>query len=89
MLFRSTPGLDPIMSDSVGELMLDTQRGLETTYLAITHDIGLTYKIADKVAMLHEGRIIESGTVEEVKRSRNPVMRQFLTGSAQGPIKVY
>ena len=84
-----TTGLDPIMSDSVGELMLDTQRSLKTTYLAITHDIGLTYKIADKVAMLHEGRIIESGTVEEVKRSRNPVMRQFLTGSAQGPIKVY
>ena len=84
-----TTGLDPIMSDSVGELMLETQRALKTTYLAITHDIGLTYKISDKVAMLHEGRIIESGTVEQVKRSRNPVIKQFLTGSAHGPIKVY
>ncbi len=84
-----TTGLDPIMSDSIADLVLDTQRSLQTTYILITHDIPFTYKIADKIAMLHEGRIIEQGTVEEMKKNTNPVLRQFLEGRAEGPIKVY
>lgn len=84
-----TTGLDPIMSDSIAELVLDTQRALKTTYVLITHDIPFTYKIADKIAMLHEGRIIEEGTVEEMKVNPNPILRQFLEGRAEGPIKVY
>src|SRR4030067_233660 len=54
-----TTGLDPIMSDSIADLVLDTQRSLQTHYILITHDIPFPYKIADKIAMLHEGRIIE------------------------------
>ena len=84
-----TTGLDPIMSDSIADLVLDTQRSLQTTYILITHDIPFTYKIADKIAMLHEGRIIEQGSVEEMKKNQNPVVRQFLEGRAEGPIKVY
>lgn len=84
-----TTGLDPIMSDSVADLVLETQRALKTTYILITHDIPFSYKIADKIAMLHEGRIIEQGTVEELKASTNPIIRQFLEGRAQGPIRVY
>jgi phospholipid/cholesterol/gamma-HCH transport system ATP-binding protein len=84
-----TTGLDPIMADSVAELMLETQRALKTTYIVITHDIQLTYKIADKVAMLHEGKIIAEGSVDEIKHNTNPVLKQFLEGSAEGPIKVY
>lgn len=84
-----TTGLDPIMSDSIADLVLDTQRSLQTTYILITHDIPFTYKIADKIAMLHEGRIIEQGSVEEMKKNENPVVRQFLEGRAEGPIKVY
>ncbi|MEK6759039.1 MAG: ABC transporter ATP-binding protein [Deltaproteobacteria bacterium] len=84
-----TTGLDPIMSDSVADLVLETQRALKTTYILITHDIPFSYKIADKIAMLHEGRIIEQGTVEELKASVNPIIRQFLEGRAQGPIRVY
>ena len=83
-----TTGLDPIMSDNVATLILDTQRDLKTTYVVITHDIPLTYKIADKVAMLHEGKIVEQGNVEYVKSSVNPILRQFLEGRAEGPIKV-
>ena len=83
-----TTGLDPIMSDSIGNLIIDTQRQLQTTYFVITHDISLTYKIADTIAMLHEGRIIESGSPEEMKATENPVVRQFLEGRAEGPIKV-
>lgn len=84
-----TTGLDPIMSDSIADLVLDTQRALKTTYILITHDIPFTYKIADKIAMLHEGRIVEQGSVEEMKKNPNPVLRQFLEGRAEGPIKVY
>ncbi len=84
-----TTGLDPIMSDSVADLVLDTQRALNTTYILITHDIPFTYKIADKIAMLHEGRIIAEGTVKEMKENPNPILRQFLEGRAEGPIKVY
>ena len=83
-----TTGLDPVMSDNVATLILDTQRDLKTTYIVITHDISLTYKIADKVAMLHEGKIVEQGDVEYVKSSANPILRQFLEGRAEGPIKV-
>lgn len=84
-----TTGLDPIMSDSIADLVLDTQKALNTTYVLITHDIPFTYKIADKIAMLHEGRIIDYGTVDEMKKSPNPIVRQFLEGRAHGPIKVY
>ncbi len=84
-----TTGLDPIMSDSIADLVLDTQKALKTTYILITHDIPFTYKIADKIAMLHEGRIIEEGTVEEMKANPNPILRQFLEGRAEGPIKVF
>jgi phospholipid/cholesterol/gamma-HCH transport system ATP-binding protein len=84
-----TTGLDPIMGDSIADLMLETQRALKTTYIVITHDIQLTYKIADTVAMLHGGKIIAKGTVEEIKKNPNPILRQFLEGKAQGPIKVY
>lgn len=84
-----TTGLDPIMSDSIADLVLDTQRSLKTTYILITHDIPFTYKIADKIAMLHEGRIVQEGSVEEMKKNPDPILRQFLEGRAEGPIKVY
>ncbi len=83
-----TTGLDPIMSDSVAKMILDTQRERKTTYFVITHDISLTFKIADTVAMLHEGRIIEEGSPEELKDNPNPILRQFLEGRAEGPIAV-
>jgi phospholipid/cholesterol/gamma-HCH transport system ATP-binding protein len=84
-----TTGLDPIMSDSISSLVLETHRTLKTTYIIITHDIQLTYKVADKIAMLHEGRIILEGAAGDFKASKDPVVRQFLEGSAEGPIKVY
>lgn len=83
-----TTGLDPIMADNIATLILDTQRDLKTTYIVITHDISMTYKVADKVAMLHEGRIIEQGDVDYMKTSQNPILRQFLEGHSEGPIKV-
>lgn len=84
-----TTGLDPIMSDSIASLIFETQKALQTTYVVITHDIALTYKIADMVAMIHQGKIIEKGTAEEIRKNPNPILQQFLEGRAEGPIKVY
>ncbi len=84
-----TTGLDPIMSASIADLVLDTQRSLKTTYVLITHDMPFTYRIADKIAMLHEGKIIAEGNAEEMKSNTDPVVRQFLEGRSSGPVRVF
>jgi phospholipid/cholesterol/gamma-HCH transport system ATP-binding protein len=81
-----TTGLDPIMADAINELILDLRRRLAITSVAITHDMVSAYKIADRIAMLYKGKIIQVGTPEEIKQTDNPVVRQFVTGSAKGPI---
>jgi phospholipid/cholesterol/gamma-HCH transport system ATP-binding protein len=73
-----TSGLDPIMALSVGEMIRETQTDLGKTYVVISHDLLGMFRIADKVAMLYDGRIIEYGTPLEIKRSRNEVTREFL-----------
>ncbi len=84
-----TTGLDPVTSDAIANLILETQRQLKTTYIVITHDIKLTYKIADMIAMLHKGIIIEHGPVEYMRKSEDPILSQFLEGRAEGPLAVY
>ncbi len=81
-----TTGLDPIMADAINDLIIDMQRKLQVTSLAITHDMVSAYKIADRIAMLYEGKIIEVGTPDEIKNTANPIVKQFITGSAVGPI---
>ncbi len=83
-----TTGLDPIMSDAIGRLIVDIQSKLNVTCIVISHDIYGTLRIAHKIAMLYDGVIIESGTPEEIKNSGNPVLQQFIEGKAEGPIKV-
>lgn len=81
-----TTGVDPIMGDAVNDLIRELQSKLMTTAVAVTHDMTSAYKIADRVAMLYKGKIIEVGTPEEIKDTKNPVVRQFITGAAVGPI---
>ncbi len=81
-----TTGLDPIMAGTINELILQMRERLGVTVLCITHDIEATFRIADRIAMLHDGRIIEVGSPEQMRRSSNEVVRQFLSGSAHGPI---
>jgi len=81
-----TTGLDPIMADVINDLILEMKRKLQVTSLTITHDMKSAYKIADRIAMLYRGKIIQVGTPEEIKNSPNPVVQQFITGSAVGPI---
>jgi len=81
-----TTGLDPIMADVINELIICLRNSLSITSIAVTHDIVSAYKIADRIAMLYEGKIVFVGTPEEVKSTDQPVVRQFVEGNAQGPI---
>ncbi len=83
-----TTGLDPIMADVINDLIIESARGLGATTLTITHDMASARKIADRIAMLYQGKIIWSGTVKEMEKSENPYLKQFISGSSQGPIKV-
>ena len=83
-----TTGLDPIMSDVINDLIAHSVRELGATAISITHDMASARKIADRVAMLHGGRIIWDGPVKDIDRSGNAYVEQFIHGSAEGPIKV-
>ena len=73
-----TTGLDPIMSQSIDDLIVETQQHLKGTSVIISHDIRATLRIANQIAMLHDGIIVEQGTPEEIRNSDVPVVRQFL-----------
>lgn len=81
-----TTGLDPIMADVINDLIVECVKSLGATAMSITHDMASARKIADYVAMIHEGRIIWTGTVKELDNSGNPYVDQFIHGRAQGPI---
>tara|TARA_B100000586_G_scaffold269684_1_gene249370 strand:+ start:819 stop:1670 length:852 start_codon:yes stop_codon:yes gene_type:complete len=81
-----TTGLDPILADQINDLIRDLQKRLNVTSVTITHDMISAYKIADRIAMLHKGRIEEVGTPGEIQDSSNPIVQQFIHGRAEGPI---
>ncbi|MBI5847672.1 MAG: ABC transporter ATP-binding protein [Nitrospirae bacterium] len=83
-----TTGLDPITADAINDLIVDLRERLKVTSVAITHDIHSSYKIADSISMLYQGKIIATGTPDEIRNTADPVVRQFITGSAVGPIRV-
>ncbi len=75
-----TTGLDPITSDVINDLILDMQQKLGVTSLVVTHDMVSAYKVANRIAMLHEGRIIFMGTPDEIRAASNPYVQQFIRG---------
>lgn len=81
-----TTGLDPIMADVINDLIVKCVKDLGATALTITHDMASARKIADKIAMIHEGKIIWSGTVKEMDKTTDPYVQQFIHGRADGPI---
>jgi phospholipid/cholesterol/gamma-HCH transport system ATP-binding protein len=83
-----TTGLDPIMADVINDLILKCVRDLGATAISITHDMVSARKIADRIAMLHKGRIIWQGPTAEIDRSGNPFVDQFVHGRAEGPIEM-
>ncbi|MCZ6605556.1 MAG: ATP-binding cassette domain-containing protein [Alphaproteobacteria bacterium] len=83
-----TTGLDPIMGSIIDELIIKSVRELGATALSITHDMASARRIADRIAMIHEGRIIWQGPVADIDRSGNPHVEQFINGHSEGPIQM-
>ena len=83
-----TTGLDPIMADVINDLIVKCVREVGTTAVSITHDMVSARKIADRIAMLHQGRIVWHGPTAEIDNSGNPYVDQFIHGRADGPIKM-
>lgn len=82
-----TTGLDPIMVNAIHRLILDLHRRIGFTAILVSHEIPEIFGIADRVAMLHKGIIVEEGTPEAIQFSTNPVVRQFISGDPEGPIQ--
>jgi phospholipid/cholesterol/gamma-HCH transport system ATP-binding protein len=75
-----TSALDPIMTEKINDLILNLRDRLQMTSIVVTHDISSAYKVADKIAMIHEGKIIFCGTPGDIRTSRNPYIQQFIRG---------
>jgi phospholipid/cholesterol/gamma-HCH transport system ATP-binding protein len=81
-----TTGLDPVMANVINELIVTMREKLDVTSIAITHDMNSAYRIADRIAMLYMGEIIEVGTPDQIQKSQNPIVQQFIQGDVEGPI---
>jgi phospholipid/cholesterol/gamma-HCH transport system ATP-binding protein len=79
-------GLDPVISSVIDELIITLTEKSKVTSLIVTHEMDSAFRIATKMAMLYQGKIIETAEPERFKKSKNPVVAQFLSGSTRGPI---
>ena len=79
-------GLDPVMSSVIDELIITLTEKSKVTSIIVTHEMDSAFRIATRMAMLYQGKIIEEGKPEKLKQSKNPVVSQFLSGSTEGPI---
>jgi len=83
-----TTGLDPIITHVLTETIVKLQERLNGTAVVVSHDLESIYQMADYIAMLFEGAIVAYGTVDEIRKSPNPIVQQFLQGSEVGPIPI-
>ncbi|HEU0273142.1 MAG TPA: ATP-binding cassette domain-containing protein [Candidatus Udaeobacter sp.] len=81
-----TQGLDPVIAALIDELIIDLTTRTKTTSIIVTHLMDSAFRVATRMAMLHRGKIIEQGTPEHMRQSKNPVLVQFLSGTTEGPI---
>jgi phospholipid/cholesterol/gamma-HCH transport system ATP-binding protein len=79
-------GLDPVISSVIDELIINLTDQSKVTSVIVTHEMDSAFRIGTKMAMLYQGQIIEMAEMDEFKRSNNPVVQQFLSGSTEGPI---
>ena len=77
-----TTGLDPIRSDIINELVLKLKREIDVTSVVVTHDMKSAYKIADRIIMLHNGKIVADGTADDIRLHPHPAVQQFINGQA-------
>ncbi len=83
-----TTGLDPIMADTINDLIVSSVHTLGATAVSITHDMASARKIATRIAMLYQGKLIWEGSASEVDNSGNPYVDQFVHGRSEGPIQL-
>ena len=83
-----TTGLDPVMSDTIDNLIMNTQKHLGVTSIVISHDIPGTFKIARWIAMLYKGKVVLYGSPDDFRNTQDPIVRQFLERRAEGPLQV-
>ena len=83
-----TTGLDPIMADVINNLILHLQKTINVTSIVVTHDMKSAYKVSNRIAMLYQGKIVGIGTPNEIENTKNPIIRQFIDGKSDGPIKI-
>jgi len=81
-----TTGLDPVTTDVINDMILQTKRLRGVTSIVVTHDMKSAYKVGDRISMLYEGRILMTGTPDQIRNTTNPYVRQFIEGVAEGPI---
>jgi phospholipid/cholesterol/gamma-HCH transport system ATP-binding protein len=88
LVFYDEPsaGLDPVVSAVIDELILDLKSKMGITSIVVTHHMESAFKIADKMVMLYQGRVLAYGTPDEIRNSDDPIVQQFISGSADGPI---
>ena len=83
-----TSGLDPVMESVIDELIMQMRDKLGVTSIVVSHSIGSIFRISDKIAMIHGGEVLATGTPDQIKHCDNPVVRQFIEGKSDGPIEV-
>lgn len=83
-----TAGLDPVVCAAVDNLILDLTKKLNLTSIVVTHNMESVFRIADRVAMIYQGKILAVGTKDEIKNSSNEIVQQFIHGKIEGPIKL-
>ena len=84
-----TAGLDPVMTGVVDKLTIDLTKKLQITSVVVTHDMNSVFRIADRIVMLHQGNILQIGTPDEIRQSKDPLVQQFIKGDAEGPISFF
>ncbi|MFZ5801988.1 MAG: ABC transporter ATP-binding protein [Candidatus Omnitrophota bacterium] len=88
IVFYDEPGagLDPITASMIDQLIMDLSRKLKITSVVVTHEMKSAFRIADKIIMLHKGKVLEVGTSEEIQHSKNSYVQQFINGEPEGAI---
>jgi phospholipid/cholesterol/gamma-HCH transport system ATP-binding protein len=84
-----TSGLDPVVGGVIDHLIKDLSVKLIITSVVVTHDMQSVFSIGDRIAMVHKGQIVEIGTPEEIRNSKNPFIKQFINGNPEGPIDFF
>lgn len=83
-----TSGLDPIVASTIDELIMDMRDKLGVTSIVVSHNITSSFRISNRIAVLHEGRVLFQGTPEQVNACQDPFVRQFIEGRSNGPVSV-